>query len=257
MNNSYLSAKFLPLSFLIIIFLSLEGLAQEASFDYSKRTTRWQKRNSHLIPSEKEQQAILRLDQDADGIPNGQDEDMDQDGISNETDSDIDGDEVINKYDPSPFDWREIGYNPFGILAFLSWRHPWNCFKYSKKDLEKAVRLLKELGITFVRMDFYWQDIEPDKGRFNFTKYDYIVELLAKNQIRILAILDYSTDWTSSAWNRPPDNLDDFANFAKETVSRYKNRIKYWEIWNEPDSNFYWSPQDDMKTYAKLLKKPI
>ena len=46
------------------------------------------------------------------------------------------------------------GDNPFGVLAFLSWNHTWNNFKYPEEDLEKAVELLKELGVSFVRVDF-------------------------------------------------------------------------------------------------------
>jgi beta-glucosidase/6-phospho-beta-glucosidase/beta-galactosidase len=145
--------------------------------------------------------------------------------------------------------------NPFGILAFLSWNHSWNNFKYSEKDLKKSIELLVELGVSFVRLDFFWQDIEPQKGEFNFSKYDYIVKLLYENNINILAILDYCADWAGKSWNGPPDNLDDFVSFAKKVVQRYKDKIKYWEIWNEPDSKVYWQPQDEMKTYLKLLKK--
>ena len=144
---------------------------------------------------------------------------------------------------------------PFGVLAFLSWNHDWNNFKYSKKDLEEGVKLLKELGVSFVRIDFYWQDIEPQKGKFDFGKYDYITKLLCENNIKILAILDYCADWAGKFWNGPPENLDNFVNFAKKVVKRYKNKIKYWEIWNEPDSSIYWQPQDEMKTYLRLLKK--
>ncbi len=150
---------------------------------------------------------------------------------------------------------RDREDNPFGVLAFLSWNHTWNNFKYPKKDLKKAVKLLKELGVSFVRVDFYWQDIEPQKGKFDFSKYDYIVKLISENNIKILAILDYCADWAGKSWNSPPDNLDDFVNFARKVVQRYKEKIKYWEIWNEPDSRIYWQPQDEMKTYLKLLKK--
>jgi hypothetical protein len=37
-------------------------------------------------------------------------------------------------------------------------------------------------------------------------------------------------------------------------MRRYKDKIKYWEVWNEPDSAIYWSPQDGLKSYCSLLK---
>jgi hypothetical protein len=38
-------------------------------------------------------------------------------------------------------------------------------------------------------------------------------------------------------------------------IARYKDKVKYWEIWNEPDSRTYWVKQDRMATYTGLLKE--
>jgi hypothetical protein len=37
-------------------------------------------------------------------------------------------------------------------------------------------------------------------------------------------------------------------------INRYKDKIKFWEVWNEPDSAVYWSVQDGLKSYCSLLK---
>lgn len=147
--------------------------------------------------------------------------------------------------------------SPFGVLEFLHWNHPWNNYKYSsKKDLEKVVALMKKAGVGWVRMDFLWQDIEPEPGKFRFDKYDVIVNLLNKNNINILGILDYSADWASvcNRWNCPPWHNELFIKYAAGVVERYKDRIKYWEVWNEPDSYTYWEQQDGLKSYCALLK---
>ena len=74
--------------------------------------------------------------------------------------------------------------NPFGVLEFLHWNHSWNNYKYSsKKDLVKAIALMKEAGVGWVRVDFLWAEIEPEKGRFDFTKYDEIVGLVTQSGI--------------------------------------------------------------------------
>ncbi|MDI6758722.1 MAG: family 1 glycosylhydrolase [Candidatus Omnitrophota bacterium] len=147
--------------------------------------------------------------------------------------------------------------NPFGVLEFLHWSHEWNNYKYSiKEDLERAVALVKEIGAGRVRMDFLWSDIEPLPGIFEFEKYDNIVELLNKNNIGILGILNYNVQWASKSgkWNCPPnDKL--FISYCQNVVERYKDKIKYWEIWNEPDSSIYWEPQDGLVSYCALLKK--
>jgi hypothetical protein len=147
--------------------------------------------------------------------------------------------------------------SPFGVLEFLHWNHPWNSYKYpDEKSLKKVVALMKEAGVGWVRIDFIWQDIEPQPGQFDFKKYDFIVDLLAKNNINILGILDYATDWDSpiGKWNCPSSNTQAFVNYAVQVVGRYKERVKYWELWNEPDSATYWASQDGLKSYTLLLK---
>ncbi|MCK9604579.1 MAG: beta-galactosidase [Candidatus Omnitrophica bacterium] len=148
--------------------------------------------------------------------------------------------------------------SPFGVLEFLHWNHSWNNYKYpDRKSLEKAVALMKEAGVGWVRMDFLWSDIEPAPGKFQFERYDDIVELLSKNNIQVLGILHYSTDWASACgrWNCPPQDSKLFVNYAVTVASRYKEKVKYWEIWNEPDSSTYWQPQDGLKSYCVLLKE--
>ncbi len=148
--------------------------------------------------------------------------------------------------------------SPFGVLEFLHWNHQWNNFKYASPDqMERVVALMKEAGVSWVRMDFVWDDIEPNQGEFHFDKYDYIVGLLYKNNIGLLGMLDYSGSWASSCgeWNCPPKDNALFVNFAVKVVGRYKSKVKYWELWNEPDSGTYWKDQDGLIGYCQLLKE--
>ncbi len=148
--------------------------------------------------------------------------------------------------------------NPFGVLEFLNWNHSWNNYKYpDMAALKKSVSLMKKAGVGWVRMDFLWQDIESKKGDFDFKNYDRIVDLLNSNNIRILGLLDYSSDWASSCgkWNCPPADNSLFVNYAVKVIEHYKDRVKFWEIWNEPDFHVYWEPQDGLKKYCALLKE--
>ncbi|MDD5108144.1 MAG: beta-galactosidase [Candidatus Omnitrophica bacterium] len=148
--------------------------------------------------------------------------------------------------------------NPFGVLEFLHWNHSWNNYKYpSNLDLEKAVSLMQSAGVGWIRLDFLWEDIEPAEGNFDFAKYDNIVKLVRSKGIYILGILHYSTGWASSCreWNCPPKDNTLFINYTNKVIQRYKEQIKYWEIWNEPDSVTYWKQQDGLKSYCVLLKE--
>lgn len=148
--------------------------------------------------------------------------------------------------------------NPFGVLEFLHWSHPWNNYKYpDEKSLKKTIRLMHEAGVGWVRLDFLWEDIEPRQGDFAFAKYDRLVSLLKKQGIQILGILHYSANWASACgeWNCPPKDNQLFVNYAQKVIGRYKNDVKYWELWNEPDSVTYWKQQDSLKSYCVLLKE--
>ncbi len=144
--------------------------------------------------------------------------------------------------------------SPFGVLAFLPWNHFWNNYFYdSDEKIEKSAMLMKEAGVGFARMDFLWYDIEPSKGVFDFKKHDRIVDILNKNNVRVLGILHYNPTWDNEPWNKAPD-AKLYARYAAAVVNHFKDRVRYWEIWNEPDEKTYWVPQDDMKAYAELLK---
>lgn len=150
-----------------------------------------------------------------------------------------------------------LNSNPFGVLEFLNWNHPWNNYKYpDKKTINKVVELMRAAGVGIVRMDFLWEEIEPRQGEFEFAKYDYIVDTLIKNKIAILGLLNYGVSWAAgcASWNSPPSDNSLFVRYAVTVASRYKDKIKYWEIWNEPDSSTYWADQDGLKSYVGLLK---
>ena len=145
--------------------------------------------------------------------------------------------------------------SPFGVLEFLPWNNDWNNYKYpDQESLLKVVSLMRQAGVSWVRMDFLWGEIEPEKGKLVFEKYDYIVDILSKSNIKILGILGYSAPWAGVSWNSPPYRDEDFVNYAANVVGRYKDKVKYWEIWNEPDYEMYFSPQDEMVRYTQLLK---
>jgi len=214
--------------------------------DYSQNSAAWHARNDALIPGEEEQKAIMELAA-ANGV------------VFNLQSDDYDGDGVPNQYDPSPYDWRETGYDPFAVLAFLNWSHDWNSYAYQGDKLDQAVAVMAKSGIPFVRMDFSWEDIQPSEGEWQFDKYDRIVKLLTDNNIRILGIVSYSATWASSnkdhLWNYPPKDDKYFTDYAVAVISRYKNKVKYWEVWNEPDSRSYWVPQDMLVGYTQILKE--
>ncbi len=149
----------------------------------------------------------------------------------------------------------EVKENPFGVLTFLPWNHSWNDYMYKDKEaVDEAIRLIDQLGVSIIRVDFPWNLIEEKEGEFNFERLDHIVAKCQEKNIKILGVLGYTAPWTGAEWNNPPPEKKPFLNYIETTVARYKDSVHYWEFWNEPDSFFYWQPQDQMKSYTDFLK---
>jgi hypothetical protein len=106
-----------------------------------------------------------------------------------------------------------------------------------------------QAGTTWVRRNgLIWSDIEPTEGVLDWSAAAGLeAELVAASRLGLKIILVVRS---TPAWAQmyPPDNrcgpiredkMEAFGRFVGEAVARYSvppYNIKYWEIWNEPDS---------------------
>jgi len=155
------------------------------------------------------------------------------------------------------------GVNPFGVNVFLE-QEPDPAVR------EEAVRMASEAGFHWLRQEFPWEDIEiHGKGDFEdrrhephrsaWAKYDHIVGLAEKYDMELIVRVSNPPAWSRAQGNdvgayAPPDDYQDFADFVAALVSRYKGRVRYYQLWNEPNIYPEWgsyaiSPED----YARLL----
>jgi hypothetical protein len=145
--------------------------------------------------------------------------------------------------------------SPYGVLAFLNWDDEWNNYHYPDREaIRSSIAMMKMAHVGIVRLDVSWTRVEKVQGVFDFEKLDFIIDELGKQDIRALGILHYNPDWTGKQWNEAPDT-ELFLNYVRKTVENFKDRVMYWEIWNEPDAPEYWLPQDNLKAYSALLKQ--
>ncbi len=157
-----------------------------------------------------------------------------------------------------------VDLNPFGVNVFLEQE-----VEPAKREL--AVRMAAEAGFHWLRQEFPWEDIEiHGKGDFQdrrnrpyrsaWEKYDHIVDLAEKYHMDLLVRLDNPPAWSRSqgdaiGTHAPPDNFQDFADFVYAVVSRYKGRVRYYQIWNEPNIYPEWGEQPvSPEAYTELLK---
>lgn len=131
------------------------------------------------------------------------------------------------------------------------------------KDLDIEIELLKNLGVDLVRDEpCNWNSVEPNANDWQFDKADKYITKLNEAHIDLESLLCYNVRWASSDeqtsnWSKLAPKLDLYLNYVKTVVNRYKNRVKYWEIWNEPDIGFWMSPTEKYTELFNATSKLI
>ena len=120
-------------------------------------------------------------------------------------------------------------------------------------DLATQMADVKSLGINFIRVNF-WFDTQymPTSGSVpDFSQFDAVVAAAAAEGISILALLNPVPEWLVGNPSWKSIFVDQY---VTPVVSRYKNSVKYWEVYNEPneETNGFTGTADD---YFDLLKQ--
>ncbi|MGD0196587.1 MAG: hypothetical protein ABSC56_01590 [Solirubrobacteraceae bacterium] len=133
-------------------------------------------------------------------------------------------------------------------------------------------------GITLIRVEFTWAQIETAPDVFNFSAYDQFVLDAAQHGIEVMPVLYEEPGWYTSRpkkvkptsveyLNYPPASPSDITNFVTALVKQYgpggtlwqENPtvtpvpIRVWQVWDEPNLNFFWYPHASAKAYTALL----
>lgn len=131
-------------------------------------------------------------------------------------------------------------------------------FGHGHGHIPYSLDLIKLAGFSSIRDEIFWSAIEKPIGTFKFDpKYDKYVDAAVERGISILMILDYGNPAPGEKTAYQGFPIDEsgqnrFVRYTKELVSRYKDKIFLWELWNEP------IPEKGIKAdgvYFDLLRK--
>ena len=164
---------------------------------------------------------------------------------------------------PVPIPFTAASLNPLGVNTFLE-------DEVEPAKREQQLQMIQAAGFGWIRQQFRWDDIEIS-GRGDFTdqrngapisawdKYDNIVDLAQKYSVQIIARLNSPPAWSQSADNAkpgyaPPADFNDFVNYAAVVATRYKGRIRFYQVWNEPNIAPEWGNAPvNPEAYTDLL----
>ena len=142
----------------------------------------------------------------------------------------------------------------FGLNSHLATRYP------DPTSMDLPAELVADLEIGWVREDFHWHRVQPNRDVWDWTFTDAAMRALLSRDIEVLGVLGPSVGWATPYLNDPANDvsyyapdLDYFLDYVRGVVSRYHVYIDHWEIWNEPDHEIFWRPAPDPQAYAQML----
>jgi hypothetical protein len=110
--------------------------------------------------------------------------------------------------------------------------------------------------------------IEPTRGQYRWDLIDPHVKALTDAGITIAAQFCYTPLWASphpdkrdikicvvNGTSYAPTDINDYGRFVKAVVSRYKDKIKMWELWNEPaipGGSVFWA--DTPENFVRMIQ---
>jgi hypothetical protein len=143
--------------------------------------------------------------------------------------------------------------SPFGLggSAYFHMRN-----SSDKWDIgAKQHQLFNLSGAKWARQDFWWGVVEPEPGKFEWEFPDNVVAQYRKYGINLFPIICYGSAWQNSEAPITAAERKLAARYTYLLISRYRNTVHAWEIWNEPNILPFWSPKPNPADYAALLKE--
>lgn len=136
--------------------------------------------------------------------------------------------------------------SPWGMGVYL-YRYPHSPEGLAAMD--QAAALAAKAGVKWTREEFNYGMIEKAPGVYDFSFFDSLVETARRHGISVYALLSY---WSPFVEPYTEEGIAAYCEYARATVRRYKDQIKHWEIYNEPNI-FFWNGPKEL--YPVLLKR--
>lgn len=117
------------------------------------------------------------------------------------------------------------------------------CLDRDYADYHSYKPYLDSLGMHFARFQAGWAKTEKSKGKYDFTWLDAIVDDCVSRGIEPLLEISYGnpiyegggTPYLAGGWPTSAEAKKAWDKWVGTMVRRYRGKVHYWEIWNEPE----------------------
>jgi polysaccharide biosynthesis protein PslG len=128
----------------------------------------------------------------------------------------------------------------------------------SPEDQNRTFDLMRQTGVSTVRILMPWAFVEPAPDQWDWGVADTLVNSALERGLRVLAVLNSTPQWAAPPsllpYSARPNSAAAYGDFAAMVAARYRGRISSYEVWNEPNSVLFWTPNPDPAAYTELLK---
>lgn len=128
-------------------------------------------------------------------------------------------------------------------------------------EVVRQLTAVREMGATFVVDLFPWAYVQPRGPRsWEWRGADLLIAHARRQGIEVIARLDVVPAWArprnTSDRHLDPAHYADFARYAAAFAARYRDSVRYIQIWNEPNLHLEWGLREpDARAYAALLRQ--
>jgi polysaccharide biosynthesis protein PslG len=133
-----------------------------------------------------------------------------------------------------------------------------NLLAETSAQIDTELTTAASTGINFIREQLSWNAAEPQAGVYNWTAFDRVVHGVAAHHMQLLVLVDFTPSWARpagcSTWTCAPAQPSQFAAFVAAASVRYQGYgVHDWEIWNEPNADYFWQPAPSAASYSAVL----
>ena len=152
----------------------------------------------------------------------------------------------------------EIGSSPWGVQYTASILGADDNYPE-----DRLCDLTRACGIKWARFSRRWPQVEVQKGRFDWSIHDRTVEGLTSHGVNLFlgtgcvshrAYMDFPEGYYYPP-TPSPAALEGFCRYTSNMVERYGDRVRHYEVWNEPNHERYWRPAPEPEAYALLVRR--
>ncbi len=126
--------------------------------------------------------------------------------------------------------------------------------------IERTLQMVREMGASWITEYFLWAAHERERGDYNWSHADLVVDIAANQGLTVIARLGYVPEWARPERTSPlyldESGYDDFAAFVGAFAEHFRGRVGYIVIWNEPNLSQEWGYRPvDPAGYTELLRR--